>query len=120
MKCSDYIAEFLAGEGVRDVFLVTGGAIAHVVDSVGERARKKGDIRYQCVIHEQAAAMAVETYSRLTKNIGVAMATSGPGATNLITGICCAWFDSIPNLYITGQVNTNESKGNTKVRQVGF
>lgn len=64
--------------------------------------------------------MAAESYSRLTKNLGVAMATSGPGATNLITGICCAWFDSIPALYITGQVNTNEQKGNLGVRQVGF
>lgn len=122
MKCSDYIAEFLARAGVRDVFLVTGGAIAHVVDSVGERARKKGDIAYQCVVHEQAAAMAVETYSRLTKKIGVAMATSGPGATNLITGVCGCWFDSIPGLFITGQVNLSEttSAAESSPRQVGF
>lgn len=122
MKCSDYIAEFIAGEGVHDVFLVTGGAIAHVVDSVGERGKKKGDISYKCVIHEQAAAMAAETYSRLTKNIGVAMATSGPGATNLITGICGCWFDSIPALFITGQVNLAEttSAASAEPRQVGF
>ncbi|HEY4514282.1 MAG TPA: thiamine pyrophosphate-binding protein [Candidatus Paceibacterota bacterium] len=122
MKCSDYIAEFLAERGVRDVFLVTGGAIAHVVDSLGERARTKGDIAYQCVIHEQAAAMAVETYSRLTKKIGVAMTTSGPGATNLITGICGCWFDSIPGLFITGQVNLAETTSAAKSlpRQVGF
>ena len=116
MKLSDYVIKYLASRKVRHVFLITGGAVAHLVDSF----RKVKGITYICNQHEQASAMAAESYSRLTKNIGVAMATSGPGATNLITGICCAWFDSIPNLYITGQVNTNESKGNTKVRQVGF
>lgn len=82
-------------------------------------AATKG-IDYICVQHEQAGAMAAESYSRITKNIGCAMATSGPGMTNLITGIGCAFFDSTPALYITGQVNTNESKQGRKVRQIGF
>lgn len=77
-------------------------------------------IDYICVQHEQAGAMAAESYSRITKNLGCAMATSGPGMTNLITGIGCAYFDSTPVLYITGQVNTNESKQGRGVRQIGF
>lgn len=70
--------------------------------------------------HEQAAAMAVDGYSRMTKNFGVAVVTSGPGATNLITGVCCAYFDSIPCLFIDGQVNLWETKGDRKIRQLGF
>lgn len=116
MKLSDYVIDYLADLGVRHVFLITGGAVMNLVDSF----RKNDRIDYVCVQHEQAGAMAAEAYSRVTKNLGVAMTTSGPGATNLITGICCAYFDSIPTLYITGQVNTGESKGECKVRQIGF
>lgn len=122
MKVAEYVVEFIARQGTRDVFLVTGGAIANVVDAIGERSKKVGDIRYVCVQHEQAAAMAAETYSRLGPGIGVAMATSGPGATNLITGMCGLWFDSIPGLFVTGQVSTTEdcSSVPTQPRQVGF
>jgi acetolactate synthase I/II/III large subunit len=116
MKLSDYIIQYLADKKVTHVFLITGGAIAHVVDSF----RNAKGIQYVCHNHEQAASMAAEAYARLSGTIGVAMATSGPGATNLITGMCCAWFDSIPVLYITGQVNRHEQKGKTRVRQVGF
>lgn len=117
MKLSDYVFDYIKKAGVDDVFLIIGGACAHLVDSVGKRK----DMRYICPQHEQAGAMAAEAYARLHKsNLGVMMATSGPGATNLITGICCAWFDSIPVLYITGQVNRHESKGESKIRQVGF
>lgn len=116
MKLSDYVIRYLAAQRVKHVFLITGGAIAHVVDSF----RNVKGISYVCTQHEQAAAMAAEAYARLTGNIGVAMATSGPGATNLITGVCCAWFDSIPTVYVTGQVNREEQKGGSRVRQVGF
>ena len=116
MKLSDYLASFLVEQGVRHVFQIIGGASVHMVHSLADNK----DIDYVCVQHEQAGAMAAEAYSRMTKNLGVAMATSGPGMTNLITGIACAYFDSIPTLYITGQVNTNESKQSRKVRQVGF
>src|SRR3989344_3781192 len=100
MKLSDYLVQYLVNQGVKKVFLLTGGACAHIVDSLG----KNPNISYVCVQHEQAAAMAVDAYARVTKNIGVAVATSGPGATNLITGMCCLWFDSIPGIFITGQV----------------
>ncbi len=116
MKLSDYLAEFLVKEGIHHVFQIIGGASVHMVNSLADA---KG-MQYICVQHEQAGAMAAEAYSRITKNMGAAMATSGPGMTNLITGIACAYFDSIPTLYITGQVNTFESKEGRKVRQVGF
>ena len=116
VKLSDYLAQYLVDQGVKKVFLLTGGACAHIVDSLG----KNPDISYVCVQHEQSAAMAADAYARVTKNIGVAVATSGPGATNLITGVCCSYFDSIPTLIITGQVNLWETKGDKNVRQVGF
>lgn len=121
-KLSDYVIDFVVSLGTKHVFVVTGGAIAHVVDALGRRADEKKDINYVCVQHEQAGAMAAEIYSRLGPGIGVAVATSGPGATNLITGICGCWFDSIPTLFITGQVNIGESVESikTKPRQVGF
>ena len=81
-------------------------------------------INYISVAHEQAAAMMADSYSRLGPNFSCTMATSGPGATNLITGIACSYFDSIPALHITGQVNSNEQqdghKSTKNVRQVGF
>lgn len=116
MKLSDYLTQYLVDKGIKHVFLVTGGACAHIVDSLG---KNKG-MKYICCQHEQAAAMAVDAYSRVTENIGAAVATSGPGATNLITGICCLWFDSIPGFFITGQVNLNETKMDKPVRQIGF
>ncbi|HEY4484387.1 MAG TPA: thiamine pyrophosphate-binding protein [Candidatus Paceibacterota bacterium] len=116
MKLSDYLVQYLVDRGIKKVFLLTGGACAHIVDSLG----KNPDIKYVCMQHEQAAAMAADAYARITKNIGVAVATSGPGATNLITGVCCSYFDSIPTLMITGQVNLWETKGDKKIRQLGF
>ena len=81
-------------------------------------------IGYVSVGHEQAAAMMADAYSRMGPNYSCTMVTSGPGATNLITGIACSYFDSIPSLHITGQVNTFEQqkshKSTQKVRQVGF
>lgn len=116
MKLSDYLASFLAQNGISHVFQIIGGASVHMVHSIHVTL----GIDYVCVQHEQAGAMAAEAYSRMTKNLGCAMATSGPGMTNLITGIGCAYFDSTPVLYITGQVNTYESKQGRTVRQVGF
>lgn len=119
-KVSDYILDFLAKQGVKEVFVITGGAIAFVMDAFHGRT----DIGYIPVGHEQGAAMMAEAYSRLGPGLSACMVTSGPGATNLITGICCAWFDSIPALYISGQVNTYEQRGGmpgtNHSRQIGF
>lgn len=123
MKVSDYLAEFIAKKlKTRHVFLITGGAIAPAVDALGRRRDKQGDIDYVVVQHEQAGAMAAETYSRFGPGPGVSMATSGPGATNFITGICGLWFDSLPGLFISGQVGSREAVDTIKTnpRQVGF
>ena len=116
MKLSDYIVEFLKENGVTTIFGYQGGAITHLVDSI-YRAKK---IQFISNYHEQASAFAAEGYSRVSRNIGVCTATSGPGATNLITGIGSAFFDSIPCLYLTGQVNTYEYKRSNDIRQEGF
>ncbi|CCE04763.1 putative acetolactate synthase I, large subunit [Bradyrhizobium sp. STM 3843] len=118
MTGAEYVAEFLARRGVQQVFLLTGGACAFMVDAVANHPK----LGYLCFQHEQGAAMAADAVWRTSGKVGVAMATSGPGATNLLTGIACAYFDSIPSLFITGQVNMRESAGwaGAKVRQFGF
>jgi acetolactate synthase-1/2/3 large subunit len=118
MTGAEYIAEFLARVGSDRVFLLTGGACAFMIDAV---ARHPG-MRYTCFQHEQSAAMAADAVWRVSRKVGVTMATSGPGATNLITGIACSYFDSIPTIHITGQVNQRESSAfnDIKVRQSGF
>jgi len=116
MKLSDYVIDFLAHQGLTHVFEVCGGALTHLLDSMYDRK----DIVTVSMHHEQAAAFAAEGYSRISGNIGVAMATSGPGATNLITGIGSCFFDSVPCLFITGQVNTYEFKFDRPIRQMGF
>ena len=120
MNLADYILDFLVKKKVRHVFLITGGAISFVVDAFSRNKK----ISYTCVAHEQAAAMMADSYSRLGPNFSATMVTSGPGATNLLTGIACSWFDSIPAIHICGQVNSyelnNAHKSTKKVRQVGF
>ncbi len=98
--------------------MVTGGACAFMVDAIGRHNTTK----FTCFQHEQSAAMAADAAWRTTGKVGVTMATSGPGATNLITGIACSWFDSIPSFHITGQVNQSESRESlgAEVRQAGF
>lgn len=117
MKVSDYIVDFLIEKGVSDVFGYPGGMVTHLIDSFEKR---KNEITAHVNYHEQGAAFAACGYAQASGRVGVAYATSGPGATNLITGICHAWFDSVPVLFITGQVNTYEARGEYKVRQRGF
>lgn len=116
MKLSDYVIDTLVEKGVTHIFEVCGGALAHLLDSMYDR----DDIRAVSMHHEMAASIAAEGYARTSGNLGVAMATSGPGATNLITGIGSCFFDSIPTMFITGQVNTYEYKFDRPVRQIGF
>ena len=116
MKASDYIATTLAEKNVPAVFELIGGMITHMVDSI----HTHGKTRIVSMRHEQGAAFAAEAAGRISGIPGVAMATSGPGATNLLTGIGSCYFDSSPAVFITGQVNRNEQKGNRSVRQLGF
>jgi acetolactate synthase I/II/III large subunit len=115
---ADFVAEFIAQHCFPNVFLVTGGACAFIVDAIG----RNSDTKFTCFQNEQGASMAADAIWRTRRQVGVTLATSGPGATNLITGIACSWFDSIPALHITGQVNQNESKDflHANVRQAGF
>lgn len=116
MKVSDYIIDFLSKKGVKHLFGITGMSAVHLFDS----AHKHPDMEYICNHHEQASSIAADAYSRLTGNLGVVLTTSGPGATNILTGVCCSQFDSIPVLYLTGQVPTDQLKKDYEVRQIGF
>ncbi len=115
---ADLIADFIAERCCGTAFLVTGGACAFIVDAIGRNPKTE----FVCFQHEQAAAMAADAIWRTTGKLGVTVATSGPGATNLVTGIACSWFDSIPSIHITGQVNQSESRESlgANVRQAGF
>ncbi len=118
MKASDAVAKFLIVHKVQTCFELVGGMITHLLDSFAE----SGQFNIVSMHHEQSAAFAAEGVARHTKGqtIAVAMGTSGPGATNLLTGIGSCWFDSVPCLFITGQVNTRELKGDRAIRQQGF
>ncbi|WP_313892579.1 thiamine pyrophosphate-binding protein [Psychrobacillus sp.] len=116
MKLSDYVIDVLVEQNIKHVFEMIGGGITHLLDSIYIRE----DIECVSIHHEQAASFAAEGYARINGNLGVAMATSGPGALNLLTGIGSCYFDSIPCLFITGQVNTYEYKFDKKIRQIGF
>lgn len=117
MKASDYIVKFLIQKNIADVFGYPGGMVTHFMDSLD---KYKESINTYINYHEQASAMAACGWAEITGLPGVAFATSGPGATNLLTGIACAYYDSLPCIFITGQVNTYEQKGEMPVRQRGF
>src|ERR1019366_9690819 len=100
MKLSDYVMRFVADQGVKHVFVVTGGGAMHLNDSL---ARCPG-VKFICNHHEQACTIAAESYAKATNGLGVAMVTTGPGGTNAITGLAGAWLDSTPVLFLSGQV----------------
>lgn len=116
MKASDLIVQVLWENGVTHVYEMVGGMITHIIDSIA----RDGRICLVSMHHEQGAAFAAEGHARMKGTPFVAMATSGPGATNLLTGIGSCYFDSIPAVFITGQVNRHELKGQSAVRQLGF
>lgn len=98
-KVSEYIADFLADNDIRHVFTVTGGGAMHLNDSFGHHPK------LQCIYNhnEQASAMAAEAYARIDNRIAAVCVTTGPGATNAITGVVGGWMDSIPMLIFSGQ-----------------
>lgn len=116
MKASDFIAAFIHKQGIHVVFEMAGGMITHMLDAIANYE----DIKIVSMHHEQAASFAADAYGRVTGRPGVALATSGPGATNLLTGIGSCYFDSSPAIFITGQVNLHEQKGDKQIRQLGF
>ena len=116
MKAADYIALYLERRRVTHVFELIGGMITFLLDSLQQRTK----IAIVSMHHEQGAGFAAEGYGRMAGRPGVAMATSGPGATNLLTAIGSCYFDSTPAVFITGQVNRHEQKGDRAIRQLGF
>jgi acetolactate synthase-1/2/3 large subunit len=118
IKLSDYLTQFLANSDqvAHDVFLVSGGGMMHLLDSLG-RCEK---LRYICNHHEQACSMAAEGFARLSNKIGVAFVTTGPGGTNAVTGVMGAWVDSIPMLVVSGQVKQSTTiNAQPRLRQLG-
>lgn len=118
MKLSDYVVEFFEKEKLKDIFMVSGGGCMHLVNSFG----KSEKIHYWCTHHEQAAAMAAEGYAKQKNDIGVVLTTSGPGATNTITGVLDCYQDSIPVIFISGQAKRKQTVYNAEIdglRQFG-
>lgn len=119
MKLSDYVVRRV--EEISDaVFLLSGGGIMHLVDSLGQSKK----LQAFCCHHEQAAAIAAEGYARIKNTPGVVLVTTGPGGTNALTGVAGAWLDSIPMLVISGQVKTGNitprKNGEPTLRALGF
>jgi acetolactate synthase-1/2/3 large subunit len=116
MTVSEYITKFLKEKEINIVFVLQGGMITRLIDNIYQ----DGNIKIVSMHHEQAAAMAADAYGRITNKPGVAFATSGPGATNLLTGIASCYYDSVPAIFITGQVNSKTIKTSELTRQIGF
>lgn len=114
-RVSDYIADFLADRGIGHVFLLPGGGAMHLVDAMGKNPR----ITAIPCLHEQACAIAAEAYGRISGNIGVAVVTTGPGATNAITAVAGAWIESVPMLVVSGQVKRSDMLNGAPLRQKG-
>src|SRR4051812_27143787 len=100
VRVADYVAQTLALHGIRHVFMVTGGGSMHLNDAFG----RCKDLTYICCHHEQACAMAAESYFRMTQRLAAVNVTTGPGGTNAITGVYGAYVDSIGMIVISGQV----------------
>ncbi|MFD9601992.1 thiamine pyrophosphate-binding protein [Streptomyces sp. NPDC059970] len=113
---SDYVADWLETRGISHVFTLPGGMIASVLDAIYRR----GSTKIVTMHHEQAVAFAADGASRFHAAPSVALATAGPGATNMLTAIGSAYLDSVPAVFITGQVQSYLLKGNRQVRQYGF
>lgn len=118
IKVSDYIVRFFEEKGLADMFMVSGGGCMHLVDSFG----RSDIIKYWCTEHEQAASMAAEAYAKQKNSIGLCLTTSGPGATNTVTGVLDCWQDSTPVIFLSGQAKTTQTTLNSGIpglRQFG-
>ena len=115
VKVSDYVTRFLVAHGIKDIFLVSGGGIMHLLDSVG---RQEG-LRYWCNYHEQACAIAAEAYAKVRRSPGAILITVGPGGVNALSGVVAAWMDSVPTLVLSGQVRRDLITDSGLIRQKG-
>ena len=115
MEVSKYIINFFKKKGIKNFFVFQGSNISHLINEIGKQKK----CNYIVPHHEQSLSMQVDTMARLN-GYGVGMVTSGPGATNILTGVCSAYYDSIPCFFITGQVGQVHIKNNKDYRQFGF
>lgn len=116
IKVSDYVINFLTSKGVKHAFLLPGGQSMHLVNSI----RSNPNIEPVTVLHEQAASMMTEAYSRINNNYGVCVVSTGPGGTNCITGLIGAWLDSTPCMFLSGQFGTKNLVYDQGIRQTGL
>lgn len=116
MKLSDYVVRFIAEQGVKHVFLVTGGGAMHLNHSLGAET----SLEAICNSHEQASAICAEAYAKATNHVGVCMVTTGPGGTNAVTGVAGAWLDSTPMVVISGQVKRPDRMFDQEGRPLGM
>jgi acetolactate synthase-1/2/3 large subunit len=116
IKLADYVINFYAEKGIDNAFLVYGAANGDIVDAFTRNKK----IKYICTFHEQAAGFAAEGYAKIKRLPGLAISTSGPGATNMITSIANCFYDSIPCIFISGQINSKFLRPHEEIRQVGF
>lgn len=117
MTVADYVIDFFIKNNITEVFGYQGGMIAYLFDSMWKR---KEEIHFHQLANEQGVALAACGYAQQTGKVGVVLTTSGPGFTNMLTGIADAWFDSIPLICISGQVNTKDKRREFSLRQMGF
>jgi len=115
VKVSDYVMQFLAGQGVKHVYMLSGGGAMHLNDSLG----RCSGLQYVCNLHEQACSIAAEAHSRVTNHLSACLVTTGPGGTNTVTGVAAAWLDSTPVMFISGQVKRADLKRDSGVRILG-
>ena len=113
----DYIADYLVQKGIHHVFTITGGGAMHLNDAFGHHEKLESIYNH----HEQACAMAAESYTRMTGKLALVCVTSGPGGTNALTGVLGGWLDSIPMFIISGQVKRETTIRSTPLplRQLG-
>ncbi len=115
VKISDYVIDYLISLGIKNIFLISGGGCIHLIDSIGKNKK----IKFICNHHEQSSSIAAEAYSRVTEKISACLVTTGPGSTNTLTGLIGAWLDSIPVIFISGQVKRETIADYSKLRQIG-
>lgn len=115
IRLADYVVKFLEKKKIDTVFTVSGGGSIFLCDAL-YKSRK---IKYISHHHEQAASFAAESYARAKNKIGCCFVTTGPGGTNAVTGVSSAWIDSVPVVFISGQVFLNQTIQKTKKRQIG-
>ncbi len=116
MKVSDYIVDYFVDKGICDMFGYPGALVCHLMDSAAKMPEMQLHLNY----HEQAAAFAACGYALVANKPGIAYSNGGPGVTNMVTGIANAWYDSIPTIFITGQVDTTAMIGELPIRQRGI